>query len=56
MGFAFTTFFLSLVNFSTHGVKTPNIVVGPAFAYGGLVQLLAGMWRVLLIKLDALCI
>jgi GPR1/FUN34/yaaH family len=44
MAFAFTTFLLSLINFSTNGVTTPNIVVGPAFAYGGLVQLLAGMW------------
>jgi uncharacterized protein len=44
MGFAFTTFLLSLINFRTHDVTTPNIVVGPAFAYGGLVQLLAGMW------------
>ena len=42
--FAFTTFLLSLINFSTHDVTTPNIIVAPAFAYGGLVQLLAGMW------------
>jgi len=25
-------------------ITEPNIVVGPAFAYGGLVQLCAGMW------------
>ncbi|ORX94987.1 hypothetical protein K493DRAFT_352009 [Basidiobolus meristosporus CBS 931.73] len=43
-GFALTTFVLSLVN---TGIATnvPNIVVGLAFFYGGLVQLLAGMWE-----------
>lgn len=43
-GFAFTTFLLSLINLNTRGVATPSIVVGPAYAYGGLMQLLAGMW------------
>lgn len=42
--FALTTFVLSLVNIGVRGVAEPNIVVGLAFAYGGLVQLLAGMW------------
>lgn len=42
--FALTTFVLSLVNLGTRGLSAPNIVVGAAFAYGGLVQLLAGMW------------
>ena len=46
-GFALTTFILGCINV---GVKDlygiPNIVVGPAFAYGGLCQLLAGMWYV----------
>lgn len=42
--FALTTFVLSLVNLGTDGLTAPNIVVGAAFAYGGLVQLLAGMW------------
>lgn len=42
--FALTTFVLSLINLSTRGVATPNIVVPLAFGYGGLVQLLAGMW------------
>lgn len=42
--FALTTFVLSLCNFQTRGVLEPNIVVGLAFGYGGLVQLLAGMW------------
>jgi len=44
-GFALTTFVLSLVNLGTRGLAEPNIVIGAAFAYGGLVQLLAGMWE-----------
>lgn len=44
--FALTTFVLSLINLNTRGVAAPNIVVGAAFAYGGLCQLLAGMWYV----------
>lgn len=42
--FALTTFVLSLINLGTRGVHEPNIVVALAFGYGGLVQLLAGMW------------
>jgi hypothetical protein len=45
-GFAFTTFLLSAINMGVLGVTKPNIVVAGAFAYGGLVQLLAGMWLV----------
>jgi hypothetical protein len=44
--FALTTFVLSCINLGTRGLAEPNIVVGAAFAYGGLVQLLAGMWYV----------
>ena len=44
--FALTTFVLSLINVNARGVTTPNIVVASAYAYGGLVQLLAGMWYV----------
>jgi hypothetical protein len=44
--FALTTFVLSLINISVRGVSKPNIVVALAFGYGGLVQLLAGMWCV----------
>ena len=44
--FALTTFVLSLINLGTRNTTTPNIVVGAAFGYGGLVQLLAGMWYV----------
>ena len=42
--FALTTFVLSLINMGTRNVSEPNIVVAAAFGYGGLVQLLAGMW------------
>lgn len=42
--FAMATFVLSLINMNTRGVAEPNIVVALAFGYGGLVQLLAGMW------------
>jgi hypothetical protein len=52
--FALTTFLLSIINLGTDGLSKPNIVVGAAFAYGGLVQLLAGMWYVKLIRLQAL--
>lgn len=44
--FALTTFVLSLINMGTRNVAEPNIVVALAFGYGGLVQLLAGMWYV----------
>lgn len=44
--FALTTFVLSLINLQTKGVSKPNVVVAIAFGYGGLVQLLAGMWYV----------
>jgi len=43
--FALTTFVLSLVNMGTDGITEPNIAVALAFGYGGLVQLLAGMWE-----------
>lgn len=42
--FALTTFVLSLINVSARDITEPNIVVALAFGYGGLVQLLAGMW------------
>lgn len=44
--FALTTFVLSLINLQTRGVTEPNIVASLALGYGGLVQLLAGMWYV----------
>jgi hypothetical protein len=48
--FALTTFVLSLINVNTRSIGHPNIVVALAYGYGGLVQLLAGMWYVLLHK------
>lgn len=42
--FALTTFILSLINVGTRELTAPNIVVALAFGYGGLIQLLAGMW------------
>jgi succinate-acetate transporter protein len=44
--FALTTFVLSLINVRARHVTVPNIVVGLAFFYGGLVQLIAGLWEV----------
>ena len=42
--FALTTFVLGLINMGTRNLTAPNLVVGIAYGYGGLVQLLAGMW------------
>lgn len=42
--FALTTFVLSAINMEARGVTVPSVVVPLAFGYGGLVQLLAGMW------------
>ena len=44
-GFALTTFLLSAANAKWMGSATGNAWLGYAFAYGGLVQLLAGMWE-----------
>jgi len=43
LGFAGTTFVLSMVNARVRGITVPNIVVGLAYGYGGLVQLIAGV-------------
>lgn len=43
-GFALTTFVLGCSNMKTRGITEPNMFVGPAYAYGGLVQILSGMW------------
>lgn len=50
-GFALTTFLLSCINLGTRGLSEPNLVIGAAFAYGGLVQLLAGMWEMVSLKI-----
>ncbi|KAF2453853.1 GPR1/FUN34/yaaH family-domain-containing protein [Lineolata rhizophorae] len=44
-GFALTTFVLSCINLGTRDIGEPNLVVASAYGYGGLVQLLAGMWE-----------
>lgn len=43
--FALTTFVLSLCNANARELKHPGIIVGAAYAYGGVTQLLAGMWE-----------
>ncbi len=43
--FALTTFILSFFNAKLIGAAGEPIVLGVAFAYGGLAQLLAGMWE-----------
>ncbi|RMZ80684.1 hypothetical protein DV738_g2724, partial [Chaetothyriales sp. CBS 135597] len=43
--FALTTFVLSLINLGTLDATSPAIIISLAFGYGGLVQLLAGMWE-----------
>jgi succinate-acetate transporter protein len=43
--FALTTFVLSMFNSGLMGQAGEPIVFGLAFAYGGLAQLLAGMWE-----------
>src|ERR1700712_4076885 len=43
--FAGTTFFLSVVNSGMLGASVETVVLGLALFYGGLAQLLAGMWE-----------
>jgi succinate-acetate transporter protein len=43
--FALTTFLLSLVNAGVLPKDTEPVVLGVALAYGGIAQLLAGMWE-----------
>lgn len=44
-GFALTTFVLSVHNSGSLNIKAPDVVIGLAYFYGGLAQLLAGMWE-----------
>lgn len=44
-GFAMTTFFLSSVNAGWLSGSAEGVVLGLALFYGGLAQLLAGMWE-----------
>jgi len=43
--FALTTFVLSSINAGWFPAGATNVVVGLAFFYGGIAQLLAGMWE-----------
>src|SRR5580693_9836280 len=43
--FALTTFLLSASNANWMGAATGNAWLGYALAYGGAIQLLAGMWE-----------
>jgi succinate-acetate transporter protein len=44
-GFAMTTFVLSMFKANLVGIGGEPVVLGLALAYGGLAQLLAGMWE-----------
>jgi uncharacterized protein len=44
-GFGITTLVLSMVNSNLVGAGATPVVLGLAFAFGGLAQLLAGMWE-----------
>jgi uncharacterized protein len=44
-GFAMTTFVLSMFNSQLVGAGGEPVVLGLALAYGGIAQLLAGMWE-----------
>ncbi|GBB98721.1 hypothetical protein RclHR1_03300001 [Rhizophagus clarus] len=44
-GFALTTFVLSIHNSGSVNLPAPDVVLGLALFYGGLAQLLAGMWE-----------
>ncbi|CDO94721.1 unnamed protein product [Kluyveromyces dobzhanskii CBS 2104] len=46
--FALTTFVLSMYNAKAMGVTIPNVVVSLAVFYGGLVQMIAGIWEIAL--------
>jgi len=43
MAFGATTFVLSMYNVQARGITTPNVVLGMALGYGGLVQTIAGI-------------
>lgn len=44
--FSMTTFVLSLVNAHARHVTDSSIVIGLAFFYGGAIQLIAGIWEI----------
>ena len=42
----YCSFILSWYNLGVRGITHPNVIVGMALGFGGLAQLLAGMWEV----------
>ncbi|KAJ5101427.1 GPR/FUN34 family protein [Penicillium alfredii] len=44
-GFALTTFVLGCINMKARNIAEPNIFIGAAYSYGGLIQILSGMWE-----------
>lgn len=44
--FAFTIFLFGCVQIECKGVSRPDIIIAPALVYGGLIQVLSGMWYV----------
>ncbi|KAG2421800.1 hypothetical protein HFD88_005776 [Aspergillus terreus] len=44
--FALGCFVLGLIEMQVRDITTPNILVGLAFGYGGLVQVCSGMWAI----------
>lgn len=45
-GFALTIFVLGCINMGVRNITQPNIFLGSAYAYGGFIQILSGMWYV----------
>lgn len=43
--FAYCTFVASLINMSTRGTTNDNVNTGAALFYGGMIQLIAGLWE-----------
>lgn len=46
--FAMSTFVLSLINAQVMGITVPNVVIGLACFYGGVVQFITGIWELFL--------
>ncbi|WFD28756.1 Meiotically up-regulated protein 86 protein [Malassezia nana] len=44
-GMAMCNFLLALVNMGTEGLSSPALLISVGFVYGGLIQILAGMWE-----------
>ncbi|WFD24535.1 Meiotically up-regulated protein 86 protein [Malassezia equina] len=44
-GMAMCNFLLALINMGTRGLSIPTVLISTGFVYGGLIQILAGMWE-----------